>query len=546
MKLNLRVSWIRELKNKALVDDWRWSAPEKWAQVAIEDLRETDLDELLELMEKHKDVKGSIAVKQKIKTYRKLLTDARGVKISRLEPLVMAIKMLMKPTPHKWLFSENKDGYLVPWYVYDVRYNPPNERTGDPASTEVNLAAIKRGSKQTQSIYFYSGGLGDTAYELLRKKGYFVETAEIVEDYAKENLRYQAICGLTGEQFLATGTAESSGYYSRTTSMLRDGEPTRVVMDDDSDDGDSRSDNERIQITAKFWLETTDEDDGGAAAEASVVDLPLQPYVKVFDLKKHNFCEIHAANLENYVYDETLFDKLIIPADRKELVEILVSGAELELDDIVQGKTGGKIVISTGPPGTGKTLTAEVFSERVKRPLYCVQCSQLGTDEETLEKELRTVLSRAERWKAILLIDEADVYVHARGNDIQQNAIVGVFLRVLEYYQGILFLTSNRETVIDDAIMSRGTAWFRYDLPDESAAIHIWSVLSTQYAIKLNEFQIKELASTKFPGISGRSIKNMLKLAKMFAHSKRKPVTVDMLVYVSQFLPLEGKEKEHG
>lgn len=398
-----------------------------------------------------------------------------------------------------------------------------------------------------ESVYFHAGGLGDTAYELLRKKGYFVETPEIIEEYTKENLRYQAICGLTGEQFVARGMAEEYGYGQRMTAMERDGEPTRVVMDDDSDDGDRNSrDREREHITAAFWLDKGDDDDGGDAEEASVVDLPLQPYIKVFDLKKHVFLEIHVANLTEYVYDETLFDKLIIPEDRKELVEMLVSGAEMELEDIVKGKTGGKIVISTGPPGTGKTLTAEVFSERVKRPLYCVQCSQLGTDEEALEKELRTVLGRAERWKAILLIDEADVYVHSRGNDIQQNAIVGVFLRILEYYRGILFLTSNRETVIDDAIMSRATAWLHYDLPGVDAASRIWLVLATQYGVKLDPVQIKALASEKFPAVSGRSIKNLLKLAKMFATKKRMPVTVDTLVYVSQFLPLEGKEKGHG
>jgi predicted membrane protein len=48
-----------------------------------------------------------------------------------------------------------------------------------------------------------------------------------------------------------------------------------------------------------------------------------------------------------------------------------------------------------------KTQTGEVYSEVVKRPLYAVQCSQLGTDEEELEKELREVLDRAARWKAI-------------------------------------------------------------------------------------------------------------------------------------------------
>lgn len=542
MKLNLKIEWIRKLKNKAVVEDYRWGSPDQWRSVDIEELEDADLELLLDLMEKHKDVKGTVAVKQKISTYRKLLTDVKGVKISRLEPLVLAVKKLMEPSPHKWLFSESEDGYLLPWYVYNVEYHP-DERKGSIAYTDVSLAATQRGSKITKDLKYHVTDLGDNACELLRKKGYFVETPEIVEEYTKENLRYQAICGLTGEQFLAVGEGFDRNKYwsSNTVSMERDGLPAKVVMDDESDDGEGRERDSRESVTSRFWMDNKKRgDDGGEAVENSVVDLPLQPYVKVFDLSKHCFVIMHVANLTRYQYDAELINKLVLPEERKELVSMLVEGADVALDDIVKGKTGGIIVICTGLPGTGKTLTAEVFSEQVKRPLYCVQCSQLGTNEQALEKELVTVLGRAQRWKAILLIDEADVYVHTRGNDIQQNAIVGVFLRVLEYYRGILFMTSNRETVIDDAIMSRATAWIRYDLPDRDRAIAIWKVLSTQYKIALTHKDFTRLVDTeKFKAISGRSIKNLLKLAKLRSSRKKEPVTVESIDYVSQFLDLE-------
>ena len=543
MKLNLKVEWLRKLKNKGVVEDHRWRSPEQWCAVEIEALEDGDLTLLLDLMEKHKDVKGTVAVKQKINTYRKLLTDAKGVKITRLEPLVMAIKKLMEPTPHKWLFVENEDGHLVPWYVYNVEYHPPDERNGSPAKTEVSVAATKRGSKITKDINFHVTDLGDNANELLRKRGYFIETPEVVEEYTKENKRYQELCGLTGEQFLAVGEGfDKNEYWSSTTvSMERDQKAAKVVMDDESDEDESGR-GEREHITSKFWTEDKKrrDDDGGEADENSVVDLPLQPYLKVFDLEKHCFVVIHVANLTEYIYDATLIDKLVLPEERKELVSMLVEGADVSLDDIVRGKTGGIIVICTGPPGTGKTLTAEVFSEQVKRPLYCVQCSQLGTDENELEKELKVVLNRAQRWKAILLIDEADVYVHSRGKDIQQNAIVGVWLRVLEYYRGILFMTSNRETIIDDAIMSRATAWIRYDIPDRARAVMIWQVLAAQYKVGLTAKDFEALVDMeKFQHISGRSIKNLLKLAKLRAARRNKPVSIESIDYVSQFLDLE-------
>ena len=98
----------------------------------------------------------------------------------------------------------------------------------------------------------------------------------------------------------------------------------------------------------------------------------------------------------------------------------------------------------------------------MQRPLYSVQCSQLGLEPADLERELLKIFTRAARWNAILLLDEADVYIHRRGSDIQQNAIVGVFLRVLEYYSGVMFLTTNRAELVDDAIASRCLARIDY------------------------------------------------------------------------------------
>ena len=180
----------------------------------------------------------------------------------------------------------------------------------------------------------------------------------------------------------------------------------------------------------------------------------------------------------------------------------------------------------------------------MKRPLYVVQCSQLGTDESSLEKHLTLVLARSTRWKAILLIDEADVYVHERGADIQQNAIVGVFLRVLEYYNGILFMTSNRATVIDDAIMSRATAWIQYDVPRGDEQIRIWRILSEQFGIMIPKETLTELAREgirkrgQAVDLTGRNIKNLLKLAKRLSAATGKPIDFQMLSDVARFLDL--------
>ena len=106
---------------------------------------------------------------------------------------------------------------------------------------------------------------------------------------------------------------------------------------------------------------------------------------------------------------------------------------------------------------TSKTLTAEVLAEYKERPLYSIQCSQLGIDPETIEKNLAVVLQRANRWNAILLLDEADVYITKRGSSLQHNAIVGVFLRILEYAQCILIMTTNLSMTRSRAAASSGS-----------------------------------------------------------------------------------------
>lgn len=193
---------------------------------------------------------------------------------------------------------------------------------------------------------------------------------------------------------------------------------------------------------------------------------------------------------------------------------------------------------------THNTLTAEVYSEAARRPLYMVQCSQLGTDDEKLEKHLSEVLARATRWRAILLIDEADVYIHERGADIRQNAIVGVFLRLLEYYKGILFLTTNRETVVDDAIVSRVTAHVRYDIPaDDDSRRKLWTVLCKQYGVEPTTAFLSE-AMRDFPKVSGRDIRQLIRLARIMADHEKKPVSMAMLRRVAKFHDFTELEDE--
>ncbi|KAI7291256.1 hypothetical protein KC343_g316 [Hortaea werneckii] len=124
--------------------------------------------------------------------------------------------------------------------------------------------------------------------------------------------------------------------------------------------------------------------------------------------------------------------------------------------DFIEGKGAGQIILLHGPPGVGKTYTVEGISEWLRRPLISLSVADIGTTETRVEQELMKWFDLAEAWNAVLLVDEADIFLEQRKNrDLSRNGLVSAFLRRMEYFRGLLFLTTNRVGQIDDAFVSR-------------------------------------------------------------------------------------------
>ena len=172
-----------------------------------------------------------------------------------------------------------------------------------------------------------------------------------------------------------------------------------------------------------------------------------------------------------------------------------------------------------GPPGVGKTMSAEATSEHVRKPLYVVGAGDLGTNPHELDETLDEIFDIAHVWGAVVLIDEADVFLEARSvHDIQRNALVAVFLRQLEYFAGILFLTTNRIKTFDEAFQSRIHISLRYTDLEESSRRLIWKAFLTKVGVAdgVSEEQWNSLAKTK---VNGRQIKNAVRTAQALAAS---------------------------
>jgi hypothetical protein len=211
-----------------------------------------------------------------------------------------------------------------------------------------------------------------------------------------------------------------------------------------------------------------------------------------------NIVELAVADIKEINWKQAALDDLHISPKKKKAAQAL-SEAHVKrsstnaFDDVVEGKGQGfnvllqyRCLVSvlvvplltcylSGPPGVGKTLTAELMAEHLQRPLMQVSAGELGTTAEAVEQRLPRIFKRAARWKAVLLLDEADVLLEQRSvQDIHRNALVCVFLRTLEYYPGMMFLTTNRVGQIDDAIASRIHFKLKYDNLNQEQRTNIW------------------------------------------------------------------------
>lgn len=253
------------------------------------------------------------------------------------------------------------------------------------------------------------------------------------------------------------------------------------------------------------------------------IEKNITPYLRVFSLYSKSYFYIHIDDIEEYVYDKNAFSHLIISETTKEIIKkVFDTDSSDYYGDFIKNKHGGLVILAEGPTGVGKTSTAEVYAELQEKSLYIVQIDELGSFYD-IEKRLNTIFDRVEKWKAVLLFDEIDIFLYKRKENREQSAIVGVFLRLLDYFSGLIFFTSNRVDVLDSAILSRVSLKITYPSLDEKAQKQIW-----ESKLKDAELTIDSLNLLPKMELNGRKIKNAIRLSKIVYgnHLEEKKVKV--------------------
>ncbi|KAL4929391.1 ATP-binding protein [Aspergillus undulatus] len=264
------------------------------------------------------------------------------------------------------------------------------------------------------------------------------------------------------------------------------------------------------------------------------------PTVRCFSFKEKAFLECAVANLHEAKWNPESFDCLKIPQDIK---QILLSLATTRLgltqavpfDDIIEGKGRGINILLHGPTGVGKTFTVEATAEWFKLPLYSISAGELIVDHgdlHALERQLDIIFRVAKHFNAVLLLDEADAFMEQRTSYLDaHNRLLTVFLRKLEYYEGILFLTSNRAIDFDDAILSRIHLKIKYeDLTNESRR-NIWDYFLSRAQTPAGSSSVKgnERQRLESLGLNGRQIKNLTAIAHALATNDGKRLSYEHL-----------------
>lgn len=554
MKINITVGTFKKLKKQVKGHFWHAESNgnideldnETKVKVSIADLDHDSLPEILEILKDQNEHAQHI-----VSRIAKGLEDPVNTKIVNAFYIPDMLKAYLAKHKNPVLFDMVDTAKGATYLPTECYYTPADVSRGRSERVELYLAYVLHGRLCSRNVNLASG-VGSTIPEVLTSHGLCIPNKELEANLVKIMDRFNRYLTMNTLQFKARGfcTERSRSYdwwKTDNTNLTVGDKPSNVVLDlyDSQEDEDE---------TRPAFVSKLNRTTASSIYKKDNLPVPIHPVVPVFSLRYHKDVWVNVCNLVPYKYDTTLYDKLVLPKSHRRLIAALVSNLDMlretteevpnkrKRSEILSAKAQSSVILAQGPAGTGKTLTAEVYAERIERPLYEIQSGQIGTNAGNIEENLQSILLRASRLKMPLLINEADVFVKERGDDLEQNAVVAVFLRLLEYHNGLVFLTTNRSNDIDQAILSRCIAQIQYAYPDEVGREALWRITLDEYELSLTDKEIKAAISV-FPEIVGRDIQNLVRLTTRVCNATKTEFNLQALVDNAVFRNIKISDK---
>ncbi|KAK1751552.1 hypothetical protein QBC47DRAFT_307450, partial [Echria macrotheca] len=239
--------------------------------------------------------------------------------------------------------------------------------------------------------------------------------------------------------------------------------------------------------------------------------------VWAFSLQHKSWRLVPVEDLSNIERDETAWKDWLVSNTGQKKLDKAVSSVLGATERPNTGKRQGLKVLLCGGPGTGKTFTAECLAAKYAAPLYRVTAAMLGMDPKKLDEELGIAIRRASDWRAILLIEDAGIFLQNRHNNIYRSGLLSVFASHLDASDALIFVTMCGEP--DNGIISR-MDWPVYleDLDKDSQKLIWHKLIDSTNVGQVNRMQLKTFVENRLPwedlgNLNGHQIKACFRAA---------------------------------
>ncbi|GKT89584.1 AAA family ATPase [Colletotrichum tofieldiae] len=261
-----------------------------------------------------------------------------------------------------------------------------------------------------------------------------------------------------------------------------------------------------------------------------------------YDLKEKTWKNFEVDRISDIKWNTKPFESLVLPDGYKEFILAFVESQVRDkeaFDDLINGKVAEKIQAPLF-----KMELADYDEDENRRDRDDREPESPRPRDSTRSMDFTTAFSLAARLGAVLLIDECDMYLEKRSDaSSKRNRMVSRFLKELEYYPSLLFLTTNRERSLDPAIYSRIHLTINYPALDKPSRLLIWRTFLEKNGSVISEADFEALSNIE---VNGRRIRNIVKTAGIMAKREKRKIgfgDVKKVMRITEGIEVEGLNK---